>query len=86
MDISLYIFVSFAFALLANRIYTYKLTRYNLDSAGISIIGILMSLQIKGVFIYNTVLIIFTVLTMTLMCGHLQSRKSCIINTDDYTR
>lgn len=75
MDISLYIFVAFAFAHLANRIYTYRLTRYNLDSFGISMIGIIMSLHIKVVFVFNTVLILFTVLAMTFLCGYFQSRK-----------
>lgn len=75
MDISLYIFVAFALAQLANRIYTYSLTQYNLDSFGISIIGMIMSFQIREVFVYNTVMILFTVLAMTFLWGYFQSRK-----------
>lgn len=75
MDISLYIFVAFALAQLANRIYTYRLTRYNLDSFGISIIGMIMSFHIKEVLVYKTVLILFTVLSMTFLYGYFHSRK-----------
>ncbi len=75
MDITLYIFVAFALAQLANRIYTYRLTRYNLDSTGICMIGIIMSLHIKEVFVFNTVLILFTVLGITFLCGYFQNRK-----------
>lgn len=75
MDITLYIFVAFALAQLANRIYTYRLTRYNLDSTGISMIGMIMSFHINQVFVSNTVLILFTVLGMTFLCGYFQIRK-----------
>lgn len=55
MDIFPYLFVALVLAHLVNRIYKYRLTRFNLDSFGTSVFGIIMSFHIEDKVVFNTV-------------------------------
>lgn len=70
------LFVALVLAHLVNRIYTYRLTQLNLDSFGICIIGLIVSLHIDEGPAFHAGVSLLPALSLTFLWGYLQNRKS----------